>query len=83
MKIAPLSPEVTEYLKKHNLTKKFNKQLTFLKENPQHPSLHTEILVPKERNIRSFRIDRFYRVLFFYDPEIKMTKILVITKHYK
>ncbi len=83
MHIAPLKQAVLDYLEKHSLTKKFNKQLNFLKIDFRHPSLHTEILEPKERGIRSFRINRDYRALFFYDPEEDAIKILVITKHYQ
>ena len=56
MNIAPLRQEIIDYLEKHSLTKKFNKQLNFLKIDFRHPSLHTEILEPKERGIRSFRL---------------------------
>lgn len=83
MNIAPLNQQIIDYLEKHNLTKKFNKQLNFLKIDFRHPSLHTELLEPKEREIRSFRIDRDYRALFFYDPGEETIKILVITKHYQ
>ncbi len=83
MNIAPLKQEIIDYLEKHNLTKKFIKQLNFLKIDFRHPSLHTEILEPKERGIRSFRINLDYRALFFFDPEEEKIKILVITKHYQ
>lgn len=83
MNIAPIKPKVVEYLKKHGLTKKFNKQLTLLRTDFRHPSLHTELLAPKERDIRSFRIDRSYRALFFYNPEKKIINILAITSHYQ
>ena len=83
MNIALLNQEITDYLERHNLTKKFNKQIDFLKIDFRHPSLHTEILEPKERGIRSFRIDIEYRALFFYDPKEDAIKILVITKHYQ
>ena len=65
MNIAPIKPKIAQYLKKHGITKKFNKQLRLLQSDFRHPSLHTEILEPKERGIRSFRVDRTYRALFF------------------
>ena len=83
MNIVPLNQEIIDYLEKHNLTKKFNKQLNFLKIDFRHPSLHTELLKPKEHGIRSFRIDRNYRALFFYDPRADGIRILVITRHYQ
>jgi Txe/YoeB family toxin of Txe-Axe toxin-antitoxin module len=33
-------------------------------ENPFHPSLETEKLNPKSREVWSFRIDRQYRIIF-------------------
>lgn len=83
MDIAPIKPKISEYLEKHGITKKFNKQLSLLRSDFRHPSLHTELLEPKERGIRSFRIDRSYRALLFYDPENKIINILAITSHYQ
>lgn len=82
MKVAPLKPKIVAYIKKHNLIKKFNKQIALLEANPRHPSLHTELLEPKELGIRSFRVDRSYRALFIYDEENDVIKIEAITQHY-
>lgn len=46
------------------LKRKAEKQERIFCENPFHPSLHTEKLEPKEREVWSFRIDRNYRVIF-------------------
>lgn len=46
------------------LRQKAEKQERVFRENPFHPSLHTEKLEPKEREVWSFRIDRSYRVIF-------------------
>ena len=46
------------------IKKKAEKQERLFRDNPFHPSLHTEKLEPKGKQIWSFRIDRSYRVLF-------------------
>ncbi len=47
---------------------KAKKQFRLLTENLFYPSLHTEKLEPKNKNIWSFRIDRGYRVIFMLTP---------------
>ena len=64
MQVKPLNPKLVNYLSKHNLTNKFNKQLGLFRENPNHPSLNTEKLSPKTAGLYSFRIDRKYRAVF-------------------
>lgn len=64
MQVKTLNPKLVNYLIKHNLTNKFNKQLRLFKENPNHPSLNTEKLTPKTAGLYSFRIDRKFRVVF-------------------
>lgn len=81
MKAKPLNPELLKYLKKHNLKKKFNRQLLILQNNPRHPSLHTEILEPKSRKIYSFRIDIKYRGIFIIRNSV--IEIVDINDHYK
>jgi len=39
-----------------------DKQIVIFKNNPFYPSLHTEKLVPKPKEVWSFRIDKKYRV---------------------
>ncbi|MBI2613179.1 MAG: type II toxin-antitoxin system RelE/ParE family toxin [Candidatus Levybacteria bacterium] len=81
MKAKPLNLELLKYLRKHNLEKKFNRQLLILRNNARHPSLHTEILEPKSRKIYSFRVDLKYRAIFFVkDGEIE---IVDINDHYQ
>ena len=46
------------------IQRKAEKQEKLFRENPFHPSLHTEKLEPKGKQVWSFRIDRSYRVLF-------------------
>lgn len=83
MKVAPIKPKILDYIKKHNLIKKFKKQLNLLQTNPRHPSLHTELLEPKEIGIRSFRIDLNYRALFIYDQENSLIRIQAVGLHYQ
>lgn len=63
--------ELPEHIKQ-----KLKKQQAFFLENPFHPSLHTEKLVPKSKEVWSFRIDRHYRVLFRF---IETDHILLLT----
>ncbi len=82
MRVKTLSPKLADYLTKHNLAKKFNKQLNLFKANPNHPSLNTEKLVPKEAGLYSFRIDRKYRAIFhILLPD--EAQIVDINDHYK
>ena len=51
------------------IQKQADKQIIIFKNNPFYPSLHTEKLAPKSKEIWSFRIDKKYRVAFEYiDP---------------
>ncbi|OGG49751.1 hypothetical protein A3C18_01040 [Candidatus Kaiserbacteria bacterium RIFCSPHIGHO2_02_FULL_54_11b] len=47
-----------------SIQRKLEKQERLFRENPFHPSLHTEKLEPRARQYWSFRVDRTYRVLF-------------------
>lgn len=82
-KILPLNQKAQKLLKKHLLETKFNKQLKLLSENPSHPSLHLELLEPKQQGIYSFRIDRKFRALFIFRPDLKAIEVFAITVHYK
>ena len=46
------------------IQKQAEKQIAIFKNNPFYPSLHTEKLVPKSREVWSFRIDIKYRIIF-------------------
>ncbi len=82
MKILELSDEQKEYLKYHQLIKKYEKVKLLFEENPFHPSLKMELLEPKHRLLYSFRLDKKYRVIFAY-VEIETVEIIAITNHYK
>lgn len=81
MKIKELREDLEEYLKKHNLEKKYEKAKRLFEVNSLHPSLNVELLEPKHRLIYSFRLDKKYRALFIkVDNEIE---IILFTNHYK
>ena len=44
--------------------KRADKQITVFKNSPFYPSLHTEKLAPKAKEVWSFRIDKKYRIIF-------------------
>ena len=47
-----------------SIKKRAEKQEEIFKGNPFYPSLHTEKLIPKSKELWSFRINRKYRVVF-------------------
>ncbi|HUD02769.1 MAG TPA: hypothetical protein VMR46_01965 [Candidatus Paceibacterota bacterium] len=81
MHILPLRPELVEYLKKRNLTAKFNKQMRFLEVSIYHPSLNVELMEPKALRIFSFRIDQKYRAIFIFNSRDTI-EIVDINNHY-
>jgi len=82
MRVKSLRPDLKRYLTKHNLKKKFDKQVALFESNPRHPSLNTERLEPKQLKVYSFRIDRKYRAIFiFITPE--ESEIIDINDHYQ
>lgn len=50
--------------------KKTKKQFQLFIKNLFHPSLNTEKLEPKNKNIWSFRIDRNFRVIFTFLDQV-------------
>lgn len=56
--------------------KRADKQILIFKNNPFHPSLHTEKLSPKWKGMWSFRVDLKYRVVFEF---INENNILFLT----
>lgn len=82
MNVKPLRSDLIKYIEKHNLTKKFNKQLKIFKENPRYPSLHRGALEPQNSKLNSFRIDRKYRVIFG-TTEDGVVEIIDINDHYQ
>ncbi len=46
------------------IRKKAEKQEKLFRKNLFHPSLHTEKLEPKGKQVWSFRVDKSYRIIF-------------------
>ena len=82
MVILPLHPELTAYLHRHGLGKKFEKQQRLFTQNTFHPSLHTELLEPRHYRFYSFRLDRRYRAIFIYHGAATI-EVLDINDHYQ
>jgi len=64
MEIKIVTPKIRKYITLHGLQSKWSKYVILFANNPKHPSLHTELLEPKEEMIFSFRIDKKCRALF-------------------
>lgn len=47
-----------------SIQRKAEKQEKNFRENPFHPSLHTEKLEPRRKEVWSIRVDRRYRIVF-------------------
>jgi len=58
------------------IQKQADKQILIFKSNPFYPSLHTEKLIPKSKEVWSFRIDKKYRIAFEF---IDKNTILFLT----
>jgi len=81
MNIKPIREDLKEFIKIHDLVKKWVKAKRLFETNLQHPSLKVELLQPRWRGIYSFRLDKKYRALFFISN--KEAEVFRITKHYK
>ncbi len=80
--IRELRDDIKEYLEAHDLLKKWGKAKKLFEQNPEHPSLHTELLEPRHRLIYSFRIDKKYRALFICISD-RIVEVIAVTNHYK
>lgn len=80
--ICPLRPDCVTYLQEHGLVKKWMKAKKMFELNPRYPSLHTELLEPRQYLIYSFRLDRKYRVLFYFHQD-ESVEVINITAHYQ
>lgn len=58
------------------IQKKAEKQEKLFRQNSFHPSLHTEKLEPRSKQVWSFRIDRQYRIFFRF---INSNRVLYLT----
>ena len=82
MIILPLRSDLEDYLERHNLKEKFEKQKMFFELNFRHPGLHAELLEPKEMRIYSFKVDRKYRAIFIFRSGNR-AEIIDINNHYQ
>lgn len=82
MQANPLRKDLQKYLVRHNLGKKFIKQLGYFLTDATHPSLNTEKLKITSIDVYSFRIDRKYRVIFTYNSDDSI-EIIDINNHYQ
>jgi plasmid maintenance system killer protein len=48
------------------IKRKMKKQFQLFFKNMFYPSLHTEKLEPRQKNLWSFRVDKNYRVIFTF-----------------
>jgi mRNA-degrading endonuclease RelE of RelBE toxin-antitoxin system len=70
-----------EFIKRYQqlpsaIQKKAEKQEQLFRQNPFYPSLHTEKLEPKGKQVWSFRVDRSYRILFKF---MESDKVVFLT----
>ena len=79
--VRPLRADLKHYLAKHQLERKFAKQLALFQVNPKHRSLNFEILLPKQRDIYSIRIDLKYRAICIFVAPNEV-EIIAINRHY-
>jgi plasmid maintenance system killer protein len=82
MRVNPLRADLVRFLARRKLSHKFRKQLSFFVNNPRHPSLHTEILEPKNTRLYSFRIDQKYRAIFIFIAD-DTAEVIDINDHYQ
>ncbi len=60
---------------------KAEKQEKMFKRDPFHPSLHTEKLEPKGKQVWSFRIDKKYRIFFRFSDGGKKATFFTVGPH--
>jgi Txe/YoeB family toxin of Txe-Axe toxin-antitoxin module len=82
MRVKKLNNYLQRYLAKKGLTRKFDKQVQFLINNPSHPSLNLELLEPKIAGQYSFRLDRKHRAIFIFTSPDEI-EIIDINPHYQ
>ena len=63
------------------IQKKAERHEKLFRENPFYPSLHTEKLHPRSRDVWSFRNDKNYRLLFRF-KDSKTAYFLIIGPHH-
>ena len=77
---------LTEEFEKHyrklsrDIQRKAEKQTGLFRKNTFYPSLHTEKLEPKGKEVWSFRVDKKYRIFFRFNNR-NSVRFLVIGPH--
>ncbi len=80
-KIKKINQKLENYLKKHLLSKKWEKIRILLEDNISHPSLNFEKIILKRTVFYSFRLDKKYRgICIICKGEIE---VILFTNHYK
>ena len=64
MQIKKLRPDLERKVIRYGLREKYAKAKILFEENPRRPSLHFELLEPRQFRIYSFRIDHKFRAVF-------------------
>lgn len=60
MEIKPLRKDLKDFIRDHNLVKKWEKAKRLFENNIRHPSLEVELFEPHWREIYSFRLNKKY-----------------------
>lgn len=80
-KIRKLEPNLSKYLLRHNLDRKWIKAKYLLERDLSHPSLHFKKIVLRGTVFYSFRLDKKYRgICILQEDDIE---IILFTDHYK
>ena len=82
LRVLPLSARLERYVKRHQLSPAWEKQVALFCLNAFHPSLRTELLEPKHLRLYSFRITKSYRAIFVYRGNDEV-EIIDINNHYR
>ena len=63
-----------------DIQRKAEKQTALFKKNIFYPSLHTEKLEPRNKELWSFRVDKKYRIFFRFNSK-NSVRFLIIRPH--
>ena len=80
MEIKIVTPKIRAFLRARGLDEKWKKAQTLFEKDIRHPSLHTELMEPKDEMIYSFRVDKKYRALFVIQNGAAL--VFRVTNHY-
>lgn len=80
MEIKVVTPKIRTFIRARNLDEKWEKARVLFEKDIRHPSLHTELMEPKDEMIYSFRVDKKYRALFVIKNGVAF--VFRVTNHY-